>query len=87
MFRKLWKGNVGHNIRRIRLARRMTQEGAAEVYHCTVRHWQRLEDGTQNPSLVVLVKIAWALRIPPAQLLAWTSAGPRPFLIRAAGRP
>ena len=72
--------NVGRNVRRIRLARRMTQEAAAEAYPCSLRHWQRLEDGTQNPSLIVLVKIAGTLRVRPGALMEWRQAGlsPRP---------
>ena len=69
MLRTSWKGNVGRSIRRRRLAIAMTQERAAESFGCTLRHWQRLEEGTQNPSLLVLVRIARALGTKPHKLL------------------
>jgi transcriptional regulator with XRE-family HTH domain len=69
MFRNTSKGNVARRIRRYRLDRGLTQETAAEHYGCTLRHWQRLEDGTQNPSLTVLVRISRVLAIKPFKLL------------------
>lgn len=78
MFRKAWKGNVGLNIRRLRLARKITQESAAEAFPCSLRHWQRLEGGTQNPSLIVMVRIARLLRVKPERLLQWRGGRPGP---------
>ena len=71
MEREAWKRKLGQNIKKFRQEKGLTQEQAAGQYDCTARHWQRLEEGSQNPSAAVLVKLARMLGIKPSRLLEW----------------
>ena len=65
-----WEEIVGGNIRRLRRARRLSQEALAGNAGIAMRYLAGIERGEENPSLAVLVKIAEALGEPPAALLA-----------------
>lgn len=61
---------IRDNIRRLRLARQLTQE-QMEEFELNWRQFQRIESGeTANPTLAYLFRIAKALRVSLAELLA-----------------
>lgn len=58
-----WRKIVGTNIRRIRTARRMTQEQLAFEAEIDLTYVGGIERGRRNPSLLVMARIADALRV------------------------
>lgn len=60
---------VAANVRRVRLAHDLTQEQLAEAAEIDLRFLQRVERGTTNLSLAVLVALADALKVAPGSLL------------------
>lgn len=60
---------VGTNVRRIRLARGLTQEQLAERSGFSQFYISSLELGRRNPTIVSLFEIAQALGVQPADLL------------------
>jgi len=61
---------LGKRVRELRKERSYSQEKLAELAGIHENHVRRIEGGTANPSFLVLVKLAKALRIAPAELLA-----------------
>jgi len=74
--------SIAANIRRIRLHRGLTQERLAELVNLEPRTIQYLETGRANPSVGVVVTIAFALGVSAATLLRPAILRPRPV-----GRP
>lgn len=70
---------IGANVYRLRLARGWTQRELAEATHDEVkeRYIQTLETGEANPTVRVLIVIANALGVPPADLFSPAKLGPR----------
>ncbi len=64
-----WRAIVGRNIRRLREARRMTQEQLAFEAQIDLTYVGGIERGRRNPSLMVMVRIADALDVPVRDLL------------------
>ena len=60
---------VGRNVRRIRLARGLTQEHLAEVSGFTQQYISDLERGRRNPTVVTLFELAQALGATPVELI------------------
>ena len=60
---------VGERIREARKARSLTQESLAAAVSLTRTSITNIEQGRQNFPLHVLIEIASALGIPPAELL------------------
>lgn len=61
---------IGRNMKRLRLAKGLTQEKAAErSLALSVRHWQYLEKGEVNATLDSLTKVARALAVTPEELM------------------
>ncbi|MBI5529066.1 MAG: helix-turn-helix transcriptional regulator [Deltaproteobacteria bacterium] len=60
---------VGANVRRLRVRRGMTQEGLAEAVDLDSRYLQRVERGTVNLSIDVLVALADVFSVLPSRLL------------------
>jgi transcriptional regulator with XRE-family HTH domain len=58
-----WKAIVGANVRRLRLAKGMTQEQLAADAGIDLTYAGGIERGRRNPSLEVLVRIAAALGV------------------------
>ncbi len=60
---------VGINVRRLRKARGYSQEELA--FECGLHrtYISGVERGIRNPTVVILDKIAKALKVPPARLL------------------
>lgn len=65
-----WQIIVGRNVRKIRQQRRMTQEELAFAAEIDLTYVGGIERGKRNPSLLVLTRIAAALQVAPAKLLA-----------------
>ena len=59
---------LGKRVRALRKERRYSQEKLAELAGIHENHVRRIEGGTANPSYVVVVKIAKALKVPPSEL-------------------
>lgn len=59
---------LGMRVRAQRVARRWTLEQAAEAMNLDLKHLQKIEAGTLNPTLVTLMRIAEGLGEPIAAL-------------------
>ncbi len=66
---------VGRNVRRIRLAKGLTQEQFADVSGFTQQYISGLESGQRNPTVVSLFELAQALGVDPADLLKRSAKG------------
>jgi transcriptional regulator with XRE-family HTH domain len=64
-----WRGIVGDNVRRLRVARGMTQEQLAFESRIDLTYMGGIERGRRNPSLLVMSRVAQALGVEPAVLL------------------
>lgn len=53
---------VAHNIKRIRLARKLTQEDMAD-FGFSYRWYQKVESGKYSPNLYSLHRIAYAFKV------------------------
>ncbi len=60
---------VGRNVRRLRLARSMTQEQFAERSGFSQQYISDLERGLRNPTAVSLFELSQALGAAPVDLL------------------
>ena len=65
-----WRVVLGRNVRRIRQQRKLTQEQLAFEAEIDLTYVGGIERGRRNPSLMVMVRIADALRVPLAKLLS-----------------
>ncbi|HEV7484225.1 MAG TPA: helix-turn-helix transcriptional regulator [Thermoanaerobaculia bacterium] len=61
--------SLGKAIRKLRHERGYSQETLAELADIHENHVRRIEGGTANPSYIVLLRIARALRVRPSELL------------------
>jgi transcriptional regulator with XRE-family HTH domain len=59
----------GKRVRGIRLKRKLSQEKLAELADLHRNYVGVLERGLQNPSLLIIVKLARALDVKPAKLI------------------
>ena len=59
----------GKRIRELRLKRKLSQEKLAELADLHRNYVGVLERGLQNPSLLIIVKLARALEVRPAKLI------------------
>lgn len=64
-----WRGIVGDNVRRLRVACGMTQEQLAFESRIDLTYLGGIERGRRNPSLLVMSRVAHALGVEPAILL------------------
>ncbi len=64
-----WRGIVGRNVRRLRQIAGLTQEQLAFEARIDLTYVGGIERGRRNPSLLVMVRIAQALNVHPANLL------------------
>lgn len=64
-----WKKVVGANVRRLRLARKLSQEQLAFDAKLHLTYLGGIERGMRNPSLLVMGRIAEALAVKPSDLL------------------
>lgn len=54
---------IGHNLRRVRKSRKLTQEQLADTVGISAVHLNRIEQGHSSPSAEVLFAIADVLEI------------------------
>lgn len=64
--RRLLEG-VGHRIRELREAKKLTQAEFAELIDSQVKNFQKIEHGERNVTMKTLVKIASALDVTVAE--------------------
>ena len=64
-----WRAVVGENVRRLRLARGLTQEQLAFEAEIDLTYLGGIERGRRNPSLMVVVRLSNALDTEPYLLL------------------
>ena len=60
--------SVAANVRKLRLQKEKTQESLAEAADLDLRTLQRVERGTMNMRIGILLKIASALQVTPGSL-------------------
>lgn len=61
--------SLGKRVRELRKERGLSQEKLAELASMHENHVRRIEGGTANPSYVVLVKLARALKVTLPELI------------------
>ena len=61
--------SLGKRIRELRKARGISQERLAELADVHENHIRRIERGEANPSYLVALRIARALRVKPSELI------------------
>lgn len=64
-----WRRAVGENVQRLRLERGLTQGQLAFESQIDLIYMGGIERGCRNPSLLVVARIAQALKVLPADLL------------------
>ncbi len=64
-----WRRIVGANVRRLRLARGLTQEEVAFGAKIDLTYLGGIERGVRNPSLVVMGRVARTLTVDLTELL------------------
>ena len=64
-----WRSIVGGNVRRLRQTAGLTQEQLAFEARIDLTYVGGIERGRRNPSLIVMVRIAEALKVEPESLL------------------
>jgi transcriptional regulator with XRE-family HTH domain len=64
-----WQAIVAKNVRKLRQQRKLTQEQLAFQAEIDLTYLGGIERGRRNPSLLVMARIAEALRVPLPKLL------------------
>lgn len=67
------RGQFAVNLRRLRENAELTQDGLSDLSGLHTTEISRLERGVRDPRLSTIVRLARALRVEPAQLLAEVS--------------
>lgn len=67
------------NLRYARMQRKMTQQSLADAVHLALRSYQCYEQGTREPSLEMLVKLADTLQVSTDYLLGRNMEAVRSF--------
>ena len=65
-----WRRIFGSNVREVRVERGLTQERVAFDAEIDLTYLGGIERGTRNPSLLVMARIARALKVELVDLLA-----------------
>jgi transcriptional regulator with XRE-family HTH domain len=76
--------NLAANVARLRVARRWSQQQAADAIGIDLKHLQKLEYAALNPTLRTVVAAAEAFGVSLARLLRQSA---RPPVKRPVGRP
>jgi transcriptional regulator with XRE-family HTH domain len=69
-----WRSIVGGNVRRLRQIAGLTQEQLGFEARIDLTYVGGIERGRRNPSLLVMVRIAEALKVEPERLLERAAA-------------
>ena len=64
-----WRVIVGKNVRRLRLAKGLTQEQLAFEADLDLTYVGGIERGRRNPSLLVMARVAGALDVSLSELI------------------
>lgn len=64
------RARLAVNVRALRTKTGMSAREAAERAEIPLRQWQRVEAGDVNATLKTLARVAYALRVDPAVLVA-----------------
>lgn len=64
------KSNAAHNIKSLRLKRKMSQDALATKAGISTSYVSEIERGNRSPPLDTIEKLAMALGVPPQRLLA-----------------
>ena len=75
---------IGANVRRIRLARDLSQEAVAEMMGVDRAYISALELGRRNPTVITLWHVAQALGVTLGELVAEVDEGQDPARKRAS---
>lgn len=67
------------NLRYARMQRKMTQQSLADAVHLALRSYQCYEQGTREPNLEMLVKLADTLQVSTDYLLGRNMEAVRSF--------
>lgn len=79
---------VAWNLRRLRVARGLSQEKLAADAEVDRTYVSRMERGLENPTVGVLDRLAEALHFPISEFLSVPRAGdPRPLPLQGGRRP
>lgn len=73
-----WNRVVGRNLRRLRLARKLTQEDLAGEAGLAMRHIGRIERGTSSPTAAMLGRLAEAMGVQPGDFFVVDEAPQTP---------
>lgn len=65
---RLASKSLGQRVKQIRENRKLTLEAAAEFAGMDLTHWQKIEAGTLNPTLVTLLRVAEGLGVEIVEL-------------------
>ncbi len=65
-----WEEVIGPNVKRLRKAKRLTQEALAHGAEIDTRYVGGIERGQENPSVAVLGRLAQVLEVHPAEFFA-----------------
>jgi transcriptional regulator with XRE-family HTH domain len=77
---------VARNIRKFRVGRGLSQEALAVDAAIDRTYIGRLERGQENPTVVILERLAGALGVAPADLLREPEPGEAPPAVMPSGR-
>ncbi len=69
---------VGHNVRRLRLARDVPQDRLALEAKVALNYLSGIERGKKNPTLKILTRLAKALRVSASEFFVPVSENPEP---------
>ena len=53
----------GQRLKELRIQRGLTQEEASEMFHLSVRQWQRFESGTSRASIDMMISFAETFQV------------------------
>jgi transcriptional regulator with XRE-family HTH domain len=69
------RARLGANMRRLRLAQGLSQEKFALEHHIDRTYVSGIERGVRNPTITVVARLATALEVDVAELLAPVEGG------------
>lgn len=78
---------VGQNLRRLRLLKGLSQEGLAFEAEIDRTYVSGLERGLENPTVLVLARLAGVLGCEPAQFLLAPGEAPEPAPLPTGPKP
>lgn len=65
---------IGLRIKELRVRKKLSQEEVSERAETSANYWSRMERGTENPTLEMLIKIADALNVEMQEIFDFSHA-------------